>query len=112
MGFLINILIDIAIFNIIYSIIHSGTGYLKTVIIYAVCLDIKQLLMQGMLSFSLFIYTFVLFFIVALILIGILNKVEEYFTRILFIVTAIVLENIIVLTVGPILAMAIFIICL
>ncbi len=119
---LINILIDVAILNIIYSVIHSETGYLKVVIIYTVCLEIKQILLAGIPPFCMFVSSFsthifllVFYFVLALILIKIGYKIGEKFTRVPFIIASVILKYAIIWMSGVILvsgAFLIFIICL
>ena len=92
---LISLLIDIAIFNIIYSTINSGINYSKNVILYAICMEIKLIIMTGIASFSMFLLTIGLYLVTGLILIWLLHKISDYFPRGSFIATAIVLQAIV-----------------
>ncbi len=97
---IIDILLDVAIFNIIYSTMNSGVRYLRNVLIYTICFEVKQVLMTGIASFGAFLVSFGIYFVIGLIVIGILSKIAEYFPRISFIATSIVLQFIVSWVIG------------
>ena len=100
---LLGIAIDIAIFNIIYSTINSGVKYIKNVIIYVICLEIRLIIMTGIASFGMFLISLGLYLVVGLVLIWILYKISNYFPRASFIATSIILQSAISWLIGLIL---------
>lgn len=102
-NFIVSLAIDAIIFNIIYSTINSGVSYLKNVIIYTICLQLRLIIVTGVASFGLFLMAFGIYFVIGLALIWLLSKISEYMSRISFMVIGIVLQSVLAWIVGLIL---------
>ena len=76
---IIGILIEILMFNIIYSAIEADVDYLQKVLIYAIGMEIEQMILIRYVSPAIFILTFGGYFIVGLLVIFILNKLYDRF---------------------------------
>ncbi len=77
---ILGILLDIAIFCIIYSAMDKNIGYLKKVLIYAVGMEIElfiSMLLMGYISILMVLLTFGAFFVIGLIVILILDKLNS-----------------------------------
>ena len=89
---LIEILIDIVIFYFIYSAMDRDVRYLENVLIYAVCMEIKLMIVTGYISIIMFFLLFGGYFVIGLIMIFILSKLYNHFDRIPFIVISILVQ--------------------
>ena len=97
---IIEILLDIIMFNIIYSTLNSGVGYLKNVFIYTGGMIIKQILGTGIIFYyplaififwNIFLVEFAVFFVIGLVLIYILEELI-YISRIRFIIISMFIQ--------------------
>lgn len=91
---LIGILIDILIFNIIYSAMDGGVRYLENVLIYTICMEIEVMIVTRILSFMMCLMLFGVYFILGLIVIFILNKLYNRYclNRVSFVAMSIVVQ--------------------
>ena len=94
---ILGILLDIAIFCIIYSAIDKNIGYLKKVLIYAVGMEIElfiSMLLMGYISILMVLLTFGAFFVIGLIVILILDKLNNRYLleRVPFVIIAVVVD--------------------
>ncbi len=96
----VSLAIDAVIINIIYSTINSGVSYLKNVIIYMVCLQVRLMLLTGIVSIEMFLLAAGIYFVIGLIVIWILSKMAEYFARISFIVIGIIVQSLVAWLLG------------
>lgn len=79
LNILIGILIEVLIFNIIYSAMDGDVKYLGNVLIYTIGMEIEQMILTRYMSPAIFILTFGGYFIVGLLVIFILNKLYDRF---------------------------------
>ena len=79
LNIVIGILIEILMFNIIYSAMDADVDYLKKVLVYAIGMEIEQMILTRYMSPAIFILTFGGYFIVGLLVIFILNKLYDRF---------------------------------
>lgn len=100
MNLVISLAIDAVIINIIYSTIRSGVSYLKNVIIYMVCLQVKLMLFTGIVSIGMFLLAAGIYFAIGLLVIWILTKLADYFSRISFIVIGIIVQSVVAWLIG------------
>ena len=94
---ILGILLDIAIFCIIYSAMDKNIGYLKKVLIYAVGMEIElfiSMLLMGYISMLMIVLTFGAFFVIGLIVILIVDKLNNryLFERVPFVIIAVVID--------------------
>ena len=94
---ILGILLDIAIFCIIYSAMDKNIGYLKKVLIYAVGMEIElfiSMLLMGYISILMVLLTFGAFFVIGLIVILILDKLNNRYLleRVPFVIIAVVID--------------------
>ena len=94
---ILGILLDIVIFCIIYSAMDKNVGYLKKVLIYAVGMEVVLfigMLLWGYMSLLLILLTFGSFFILGLIVIFILDKLNDryFMERVPFVIIAVVID--------------------
>ena len=97
---ILGILLDIAIFCIIYSAMDKNIGYLKKVLIYAVGMEIElfiSMLLMGYISILMVLLTFGAFFVIGLIVILILDKLNNRYLleRVPFVIIAVVIDIVI-----------------
>ena len=94
---ILGILLDIVIFCIIYSAMDKNIGYLKKVLIYAVGMEIElfiAMLLMGYISMLMILLTFGAFFVIGLIVILIVDKLNNryLFERVPFVIIAVVID--------------------
>ena len=94
---ILGILLDIVIFCIIYSAMDKNIGYLKKVLIYAVGMEIELfivMLLMGYISILMILLTFGAFFVIGLIVILIVDKLNNRYLleRVPFIIIAVVID--------------------
>ena len=94
---ILGILLDIVIFCIIYSAMEKDTNYLKRVLIYAVGMEIElfiSMLLMGYISMLMIVLTFGAFFVIGLIVILILDKLNNRYLleRVPFVIIAVVVD--------------------
>ena len=94
---ILGILLDVVIFCIIYSAMDKNIGYLKRVLIYAVGMEVVLfigMLLWGYMSLLLILLTFGSFFILGLIVIFILDKLNDryFMERVPFVIIAVVID--------------------
>ena len=94
---ILGILLDIVIFCIIYSAMDKNIGYLKKVLIYAVGMEIElfiSMLLMGYISMLMILLTFGAFFVIGLIVILIVDKLNNryLFERVPFVIIAVVID--------------------
>ena len=94
---ILGILLDIAIFCVIYSSMEKDIGYLKRVLIYAVGMEIElfiSMLLMGYISILMVLLTFGAFFVIGLIVILILDKLNNRYLleRVPFVIIAVVID--------------------
>ena len=97
---ILGIVIEIAIFNILYSTINSGVKYSRNVIIYVICIEIKLIIMTGIASFAMFLVSLGIYLVMGLILVWILHKIYDYFPRAAFIVVSMILHAVVAWLIG------------
>lgn len=97
---IIEILLDIIMFNIIYSTLNSGVGYWKNVLIYTCGMIIKQIVGTGIIFYyptaifvfgNIFLVRFIIFFIIGLALIYLLEELI-YISRTRFIIISMFIQ--------------------
>ncbi len=94
---IIGILLDIVIFCIIYSAMDRNMGYLKKVLIYAVGMEVELFivtLLLGYISILMILLTFGAFFVVGLLVIFIVDKLNNRYLleRVPFVIIAVVID--------------------
>ena len=94
---ILGILLDIVIFCIIYSAMDKNMGYLKKVLIYAVGMEIELfivMLLLGYISILMILLTFGAFFVVGLLVIFIVDKLNNryFLDRVPFVIIAVVID--------------------
>lgn len=97
---LVEILLDAIIFNILYSTMNYGYGYLKNVLIYAVCMEIKIMIIRRTMAFpfllsifsTYFLLSFIFYFIIGFGLIYLLDKLYDLLDKKLFIIIGILIQ--------------------
>ena len=94
---ILGILLDIVIFCVIYSAMEKDIGYLKRVLIYAVGMEIElfiSMLLMGYISILMILLTFGAFFVIGLIVILILDKLNNRYLleRVPFVIIAVVVD--------------------
>ena len=94
---ILGILLDVVLFCIIYSAMDKNIGYLKRVLIYAVGMEVVLfigMLLWGYMSLLLILLTFGSFFILGLIVIFILDKLNDryFMERVPFVIIAVVID--------------------
>lgn len=89
LNILIGILIEVLIFNIIYSAMDGDVKYLGNVLIYTIGMEIEQMILTRYLSPIMFVLTFGGYFILGLIVVFILNKLYNRFERRTFVIASI-----------------------
>ena len=94
---ILGILLDIAIFCVIYSAMEKDIGYLKRVLIYAVGMEIElfiTMLLMGYISILMLLLTFGAFFVVGLLVIFIVDKLNNRYLldRVPFVIIAVVID--------------------
>ena len=94
---ILGILLDIAIFCVIYSAMEKDIGYLKRVLIYAVGMEIElfiTMLLMGYISMLMILLTFGAFFVVGLLVIFIVDKLNNRYLldRVPFVIIAVVID--------------------
>ena len=94
---ILGILLDIVIFCIIYSAMDKNIGYLKKVLIYTVGMEIElfiAMLLMGYISMLMILLTFGAFFVIGLIVIFIVDKLNNryLFERVPFVIIAVVID--------------------
>ena len=96
-GIILDILINIVIFYVIYSAINKDVDYFKNVLIYAVGMEIEMfivMLILGYISILMLIMVFGAYFILGLIVVFILEKLNNryLFEKIPFIIIGVVVN--------------------
>ena len=94
------ILLNAIIFYILYSTMNSGYGYLKNVLIYTVCMEIKIMIIRRTMAFpfllsifsTYFLLSFVIYFIIGFGLIYLLDKLYDLLDKKLFIIMGILIQ--------------------
>ena len=94
---ILGILLDIAIFCVIYSAMEKDIGYLKRVLIYAVGMEIElfiSMLLMGYISMLMILLTFGAFFVIGLIVILIVDKLNNRYLleRVPFVIISVVID--------------------
>ena len=94
---ILGILLDIVIFCIIYSAMEKDIGYLKKVLIYAVGMEIVLfigMILSGYMSLLFMLLTFGAFFVIGLIVILIIDKLNNRYLleRVPFVIIAVVID--------------------
>ena len=94
---ILGILLDIVIFCIIYSAMDKNIGYLKRVLIYAVGMEVELFivtLLLGYISILMLLLTFGAFFVVGLLVIFIVDKLNNRYLldRVPFVIIAVVID--------------------
>lgn len=94
---ILGILLDIVIFCIIYSAMDKNIGYLKKVLIYAVGMEVELFivtLLLGYISILMILLTFGAFFVVGLLVIFIVDKLNNRYLldRVPFVIIAVVID--------------------
>ena len=94
---ILGILLDIVIFCIIYSAMDKNIGYLKKVLIYAVGMEVELFivtLLLGYISILMLLLTFGAFFVVGLLVIFIVDKLNNRYLleRVPFVIIAVVID--------------------
>ena len=94
---ILGILLDIVIFCIIYSALDKNIGYLKKVLIYAVGMEVELFivtLLLGYISILMILLTFGAFFVVGLLVIFIVDKLNNRYLldRVPFVIIAVVID--------------------
>ena len=94
---ILGILLDIAIFCVIYSAMEKDIGYLKRVLIYAVGMEVELFivtLLLGYISILMILLTFGAFFVVGLLVIFIVDKLNNRYLldRVPFVIIAVVID--------------------
>ena len=94
---ILGILLDIVIFCIIYSAMDKNIGYLKRVLIYAVGMEVELFivtLLLGYISILMLLLTFGAFFVVGLLVIFIVDKLNNRYLldRVPFVIIAVVIH--------------------
>ena len=94
---ILGILLDIAIFCVIYSAMEKDIGYLKRVLIYAVGMEIElfiTMLLMGYISMLMILLTFGAFFVVGLLVIFIVDKLNNRYLleKVPFVIIAVVID--------------------
>ena len=94
---ILGILLDIVIFCIIYSAMDKNIGYLKKVLIYAVGMEVELFLVTlllGYISILMLLLTFGAFFVVGLLVIFIVDKLNNRYLldRVPFVIIAVVID--------------------
>ena len=94
---IIGILLDIVIFCIIYSAMDRNMGYLKKVLIYAVGMEVELfivMLLLGYISILMILLTFGAFFVVGLLVIFIVDKLNNRYIleRVPFVIIAVIID--------------------
>ena len=94
---ILGILLDIAIFCVIYSAMEKDIGYLKRVLIYAVGMEVELFivtLLLGYISILMILLTFGAFFVVGLLVIFIVDKLNNRYLldRVPFVIIEVVID--------------------
>ena len=94
---ILGILLDVVIFCIIYSAMDRNMGYLKKVLIYAVGMEVELFivtLLLGYISILMLLLTFGAFFVVGLLVIFIVDKLNNCYLldRVPFVIIAVVID--------------------
>ena len=94
---ILGILLDIGIFCIIYSAMEKDTSYLKRVLIYAIGMEVALfigMLLSGYMSLLVILLTFGAFFILGLVVIFILDKLNNRYLleRVPFVIISVVID--------------------
>ncbi len=97
---IIEILLDIVIFCIIYSAMDKNIGFLKNVLIYAVGMEVVLfigMLLLGYVSLLVMLLTFGAFFVIGLIVIFIVDKLNNRYLmeRVPFVIIALIIDIVI-----------------
>ena len=94
------ILLNAIIFYILYSTMNSGYGYFKNVLIYAVCMEIKIMIIRRTMIFpfllpafsNYFLLSFISYFIIGFGLMYLLDKLYDLLDKKLFIIMGILIQ--------------------
>ena len=94
---ILGILLDVVVFCIIYSAMDKNIGYLKRVLIYAVGMEIVLFLgmiLWGYMSLLVILLTFGTFFVLGLIVIFIMDKLNNryFMERVPFVIIAVAID--------------------
>ena len=94
---ILGILLDVVVFCIIYSAMDKNIGYLKRVLIYAVGMEIVLfigMILSGYMSLLFMLLTFGAFFVIGLIVILIIDKLNNRYLleRVPFVIIAVVID--------------------
>ena len=97
---IVGILLEIGMFCIIYSAMEKGIGYLKKVLIYTVGMEIElfiAMLLMGYISMLMILLTFGAFFVIGLIVIFIVDKLNNRYLmeRVPFVIIALIIDIVI-----------------
>ena len=97
---IIEILLDIVIFCFIYSAMDKNIGYLKNVLIYAAGMEVILfigMLLWGYVSLLMILLTFGAFFVIGLIVIFIVEKLNDRYLmeRVPFVIIAVIIDMVI-----------------
>ena len=96
-GILLDILVNVVIFYIIYSAMNKDVDYFKNVLIYAIGMEIELfivMLISGYISILMLLMVFGAYFILGLIVVFIVDKLNKryLFEKIPFIIIAVVIN--------------------
>ena len=96
-GILLDILVNIVIFYIIYSAMNKDVDYFKNVLIYAIGMEIELfivMLISGYISILMLLMVFGAYFILGLIVVFIVDKLNKryLFEKVPFIIIAVVIN--------------------
>ncbi len=97
---IVSLAIDALIISVIYSTINMGVSYIKNVVIYMVCLQIKLMIFTGVASIGLFLLAAGIYFVIGLAVVGILRKIADSLSRVPFIVIGIIVQSIVAWLLG------------
>ena len=97
---LMQILIYIVIFTILYATITANVSFIKNLIIYILCCEVDLALRVGGMSFALFLLSFGIYFFSGIILLSVLQKVRDSAGMKGFIITGIIVQILLDLLIG------------
>ena len=87
-NFILDIVIYVVIFSIIYYMIFSSKKFGESLIVYTIAMEIKFFIENGSVTISEFIVSFLSYLILGLIIVKILYKMADYYTKGVFIAVA------------------------
>ena len=84
-NFILDILIYVVIFSIIYYMIFSSKKFWESLIVYTIAMEIKFFIEHGSVTIIEFIVSFLSYLIIGLIIVKISYKMADYYTKGVFI---------------------------